>query len=326
VRGGVASRTAVCALIVALPLLARPALAQDADKATAQTLFDTARRDMDTGRFSAACPEFASSYKLDPAPGTLLNLAVCYEKNGQTASAWATFRDAATEAGRAGETARVQMAREHAQALEPVLARVTVVVAAAARIDGLTVRRDGTAVPREAWGRGMPVDPGRHVVEATAPGKRPWSATIDVAAAQQSSVQVVLADAASGEPPGPGGPSSALPPEQAPAPRSSTQRTLAYVAGGVGVAGLAVGTVFGLFAMSGWSSAKTACGSGCADGSSARTQGQQATSFGNVSTIGFVAGGVALAAGALLYFTSPKVQVTPTLAPSTAGLAVRTTW
>src|SRR5580704_11253708 len=118
-RGGAASTAAVGALIVTSSLLARPALAQDADKATAQALFDTARRDMDAGRFAAACPEFASSYKLDPGPGTLLNLAVCYEKNGQTASAWATFLDAATEAGRAGETPRVQMAREHAQALEP---------------------------------------------------------------------------------------------------------------------------------------------------------------------------------------------------------------
>jgi hypothetical protein len=325
-RGGAASTAAVGALIVTSSLLARPALAQDADKATAQALFDTARRDMDAGRFAAACPEFASSYKLDPGPGTLLNLAVCYEKNGQTASAWATFLDAATEAGRAGETPRVQMAREHAQALEPVLARLTVVVAAEARVDGLTVRRDGTAVPPEAWGRGMPVDPGHHVIEATAPGKRPWSAAIDVAAAQQASVQIVLADVAAAGPLAPGAPSSPRPPVEARAAGSSTQRTLAYVAGGVGVAGLAVGTVFGLVAMSGWTSAKTACGGGCADGSSARTQGEQATSFGNVSTGGFVAGGVALAAGITLYLTSPRVQVTPTLAPSAAGLAVRTTW
>ena len=100
------------ALIVALAS-ARTSLAQTsaADKAAAQALFDEGKRLMDAGQFAQACPKFADSEKLDPGVGTLLNLGVCYEKNGQTASAWATYKEAASAAANAGEAAREKYAR-----------------------------------------------------------------------------------------------------------------------------------------------------------------------------------------------------------------------
>src|SRR5271166_5257799 len=95
------------ALVVAL-VSARASLAQTSagDKAAAQAIFDEGKRLMDAGQFAQACPKFADSEKLDPGVGTLLNLGVCYEKNGQTASAWATYKEAASAAANAGETAR----------------------------------------------------------------------------------------------------------------------------------------------------------------------------------------------------------------------------
>ena len=82
-----------------------------AKKAAAQALFDEGKRLMDAGQFAQACPKFADSEKLDPGVGTLLNLGVCYEKNGQTASAWATYKEAASAAANAGEAAREKYAR-----------------------------------------------------------------------------------------------------------------------------------------------------------------------------------------------------------------------
>jgi Flp pilus assembly protein TadD len=100
------------ALLVALAS-ARTSLAQTSatDKAAVRALFDEGKRLMDAGQFAQACPKFADSEKLDPDVGTLLDLGVCYEKNGQTASAWATYKEAASAAANAGEAAREKYAR-----------------------------------------------------------------------------------------------------------------------------------------------------------------------------------------------------------------------
>ncbi|MBM4364335.1 MAG: hypothetical protein FJ104_16770, partial [Deltaproteobacteria bacterium] len=67
-------------------------------------------------------------------------------------------------------------------------------------IPGVVVKRDGIVVGQAAWGAAAPVDPGEHVVEVTAPGKKPWSATVKVGPdADSQALQVpALEDAAPG--------------------------------------------------------------------------------------------------------------------------------
>jgi hypothetical protein len=127
---------------------------------------------------------------------------------------------------------------------------------------------------------------------------------------------------------------SAAPVPMAPAPTSSdggSQRTVALVLGGAGVVGLVVGSVLGLVAKSGYDHAlQSECGNnpnggcspqGIADGKSAH--GQAAG-----STVAFVAGGVLLGAGAVLYFTAPKasVSVGTTVGTERAGIVVSGAW
>jgi hypothetical protein len=68
--------------------------------------FDDGKRLAAQGRYAESCPKLAESQRLDPAPGTLMNLADCYENAGLTASAWATWLEAASATKQAGQVER----------------------------------------------------------------------------------------------------------------------------------------------------------------------------------------------------------------------------
>jgi len=112
-----------------------------------------------SGQVRRGVPKFKESYTADPAAGTVLNLATCYEKQGKLALAWSWFKTAETVARRAGQTERAQFAHDHAAALEGQLAKLTVTVSSAARVPGLTVTLDSVELGQAAWGIEMPVDP-----------------------------------------------------------------------------------------------------------------------------------------------------------------------
>ena len=136
------------ALVTAAILLGTQAAhAQGASReASAQAVFEDAKKLMAKNDFAAACPKFADSYQLDPAPGTQFNLANCYEKSGQTASAWATFKSAAASYKAHNRPDWETKARERASVIEPKLSKLTVFVAEGAVVPGLEVRRDGQAL------------------------------------------------------------------------------------------------------------------------------------------------------------------------------------
>ena len=96
------------------------------DKAAAETLFNAAQELMKTGNFAEACPRFGASYKLDPALGTLLNMATCYEMLGHIASAWGHYREVIVHATKTGDQARIDIARARIAAIEPRLPKLTI--------------------------------------------------------------------------------------------------------------------------------------------------------------------------------------------------------
>src|SRR6516225_7921635 len=99
---------------VASPSVAR---AQGSNEAAATALFDEGRKLMAERRWAEACPKLAESERLAPSGGTLLNLADCYEHTGQTASAWAAWKDAAARANAAGKSDVEKSALARAAAL-----------------------------------------------------------------------------------------------------------------------------------------------------------------------------------------------------------------
>lgn len=295
-------------------------------KAAAEALFDEGKKAMSAGDYANACQKFEQSDALDPAIGTELNLASCYEKAGRTASAWATFRRAAAMAKAKKQPDREKLARKRAEELEASLSRLTIVVPEAVRVPGLVVTRNGSEVGSELYGQPVPLDPGSLTIEAKAPGKIAFSKTVQLGAKANESVTIsALADdpnagsvppvePAGEQPPPvvtPANPPPADPYEPPPTQDSSSgsgQRTIGLVVGGVGVVGLAIGGVFALRASSKNDDSKNECLPSNENQCSARgvELREEARSAGNVATI---AGGLGLAAligGAVLYFTAPS--------------------
>lgn len=277
----------------------------EGDKATAEALFAEGRRLMAAANYAAACEKFSSSRKLDDGLGTTLNLAQCYEKLGRTASAWAEFRDAAARARQTGAREREQYARDRVAVLDKKLSRLT--LTAGTIEPDARISRDGVAVDRAVLGTPIPVDPGSHVLEAVAPGKKKWSVVIDVRPGSQLSVVIPALEADS---------SGQFTRNDGPANRDdaasssgsgSTQRIFALGVAGIGVAGLVVGSIFGLQAKSDWADAKPRCTNyphGC--NSEGIALGEEADSAATISTLSFAVGVAGLAGGAALWLTAPS--------------------
>lgn len=295
--------------------LTRPAGAQNAgDKAQAEALFQAGRDLMSAGKFAEACPKLEASQRLDAGIGTLLYLADCYEKSGRLASAWATFREAESIAMQRSEAARAQVAKKRAAALEPRLPKLSVMVAQGNPPDTV-VKQGGTVVPRESWGLALPVDAGSITIEASAPGRKPWSTTIKIEGEKaSSSVDVPVLEEApmeQQEAPAPAAAPAKTPvalPNEAPAETAgSGQRTIGLIVGGAGVIGVGLGTFFGLRAKSKNDSSKDHCPN---DPNICDQQGvnlrDQAKSAATLSTAFMIGGGALLAGGVVLYLTAPS--------------------
>jgi hypothetical protein len=90
--------------------------------------------------------------------------------------------------------------------------------------------------------------------------------------------------------------------------RDPTRRMIGLVVAGVGLGGIALGAIFGSMAASSWSTSQSACSTtSCPDHAKAVSAHDDATTFATISTIGFIAGPVLVAAGGVLFFTAPWV-------------------
>ncbi|MCU0655076.1 MAG: autotransporter outer membrane beta-barrel domain-containing protein [Polyangiaceae bacterium] len=213
-----------------------------ADKALAEVLFEEGRKLTAEGKHEEACPKFAESQKRDPGIGTMLYLANCYEKVGKLASAWALYREAAQRAGGAGQTEREKIAVQRAAAIEGQIPRLTVQVSQEARVPGFEVLLDGAPLPDALWGVPMPMDSGKHLIEARAPGKHPWRLELtQEQGARQSLTVPALASANEPVPapasmpvlppaPAPAAPAPAPPPADGPREQPAASRPAAGLA------------------------------------------------------------------------------------------------
>jgi hypothetical protein len=291
--------------------------ADTSQAAAAQALFEEGKKLVAEGHLAEGCKKLAASEALDPAPGTLLHLGDCYEKNGQLASAWITFKDAASLSTKSGRPEWAQLATERAAQIEQKLPILTIRVAKPA--SGIEVRRDAVVLPSAVWGSAIPVDPGKYVIEARAPGKKPWRMEIMLGAAARMDVDVpALADET---------PVATIATVAEPAPAATTrhwQRPVGWASMGLGVVGLGVAGYFGIVTLSKESTADDRCGDGvreCSDAEGLAAAGDAK----DAQRLGFISLGVGaalLAGGVVLLLTAPRDRVTASIAAGPMSIVI----
>ena len=292
----------ICAGIVAI---AASAHAQDNFQAVsaAKTLFEQGQKQMEDKNYEAACQSFKASNEAVARVGTLLNLADCYEKAGKLASAWGAYFDAISLGRRQQKPEYEEFAQKNRERLEPLLSKMTIVVPPDVKVDGMKVTRDGQTVEPVALGVAIAVDPGKHVIEASAPRKLPFHTEVTVDDAHKNvEVKVEkltdapMAWARTTQP--------QIVEKVVEVPSSMTPlRIGGLVLGSLGVASVIVGSVLGLVANDKYQTAlKNDCGgdpNACTP--VGVTNGANAHDLANVATGLFVGGLVAVAGGVTLF-------------------------
>jgi hypothetical protein len=275
---------------------------QAGDPAAADALFRRGREAAERGDWAGACPKFAESQRLDPAPGTLLNLADCEEHMGQLATSYEHFKTAVETMGPSDD--RIPFAKQHMASVEKRVPHLTL-NASAGLSDRARVMRDDVQLGSASFGVALPVDPGTHAVVVRVPGHvdRRVVVTLKPGDAQMITLaagEVESTAAASVAPLAPNvAPST---PERPGRAGTNPARVIGVVLGVAGIAGVGVGGVAGAFVLSKKSivddpshcdQVTHACDR---TGTNAARDGRTLSA---ASTVGFAAGAALLVAGVI---------------------------
>ncbi|HEX4516751.1 MAG TPA: hypothetical protein VH054_24555, partial [Polyangiaceae bacterium] len=218
---------------------------------------------------------------------------------------------------------RDKVAQKHIATIEGHLTKLTILAPSENKPDGIEIARDGEKLGGSDLGLAVPMDPGMHTITATAPHFKTWEKKIDVSG-DGNTVTVTVGplerDDASASPP--------PPPEEG--DPGFGFHVGGIVIGAAGLIAIGVGSALGLVAAgklsdsnaNGHCDAQDTCD---AVGLDLR---QQAKDAALVSTILFVGGGVAVAAGIILFVVAPKkkhaafARVAPAIGPGFYGLSL----
>jgi hypothetical protein len=296
-----------CALLLAT----RRARASDADTLQrAEALFQGGREAMRSEDYAAACPKFAESQQLAPALGTLLNLALCDEQLGRTATATLLFEQFLDRA--ATDDERRPLVIEHLETLRPRAPRL-VLQLVPGEPAGFRVALDGRPLSRQEISQPILLDPGVHALATSTPGG-PWRETTIALGEGQVEVRTLAATNPPGESP------RERPHEGATSGPGS--RVPAYIVGGFGALGLLAGIVTGVMVLDERRVVEAHCRGDLCD-----EQGLQANNAGRTllvaNAIAYSLGAAGVAGGVYLYLSAPRGYPSPSSQPASATSQAR---
>lgn len=284
-------RLAICIAVGLFAVFFSPLAA--AQTAIAEKLYQEGIQLAQKGSFAEACPKFQASYELDAQVGTLMALAACNVEIGKTASAWGEYNEAASLARRQDKPAVADVAQKAAAELRPRLSQLAIKIDKA--IPNMVVTLDGKVVPRGALGDELPLDPGSHELRAEAPGHVDWVKELSVLPGPNTvSVSIPALERTKAETPRPIVVTAGL----------NDNQVIGYTIGALGLAGLAIGTIFGIIATVETNNADENCiNQFCTQ--EGLNGHDRALAFAHISTIGFAVGGAGVGTGLILILTAP---------------------
>jgi hypothetical protein len=162
---------------------------------------------------------------------------------------------------------------------------------------------------------------GSALVEAQAPGYRPFQREVELTAGAPVTIDVTLVptgEITSPPPPPPGQPASDY------SRGSSAWKWGAYTAGAIGIAAIASGATFGVLAIARQIRADSSCpDKGCDPSGSLLIA--DARTFATISTVSFIVGGVGIVTSAIFFLWKPgaartEARITPILGPLYGGI------
>lgn len=326
-------RSAGVALALAVGIWTTAASAQEepsaADISAARALGQEGVKLAESGNCAEALDKLARAEKIFHAPTTLARLGECQVQLGKVVEGTENLNRVVREQLAPNAPQAFVAAQERAKKLLPEakakIAKLKIAVAAPGDAE-LTVKVDGEPVPLANLNTNRPMDPGEHLVEASAPGYLPASAKVRLAEGGVDSVALTLEPDPNAPKRTAQAPAVAPPPQepQTPAPadtappaedQPSKSKVPAFIALGVGAVGLGVGTVFGLSAISKKDDLDASCQNKVCPGNQQDTI-DSAKTAGTISTVGFAVGAVGLGVGAYLLLTSGSGSASATVGKS----------
>jgi hypothetical protein len=312
----------------------KPAFAQDRE-ADAERLFREGQKLLEERRYGEACPKFEQAYKKDGQLGTLLNLAFCHKEQGAIWYAWLEFREAELKATELGRNDRRDFAKGQLPALEKSLSKL--VVDNPKNIPLVEILVEDKRIPDAEKGAPFAAEPGQRKLTFRAKGDKVGTLLVNLPTAGKTTHVTVpeMTDDVKAAPVDTGAQNdgvqsrATVPAARTETPSSqSSQKTLALGAFGIAAVGGVVMVVAGIMTLTNDCAAlgdsancvKDAEGKGDDEKSRGDTTGMIANIGGAVMLVGG-------AAGAFLWFTSPKeadkssaVKVKPQIGLGYAGL------
>jgi hypothetical protein len=324
------SRSVVPALALLISVTATHVAHADdaADVAAARQFGSEGVNLAEEGKCKEAIEKLDRAEKLRHAPTTAGRLGECEIEVGRIVSGTERLQRLLREPPAANAPPAFTTALQRAQqVLDKALPRIAVIHVAVAAPPGtkIALSVDGEKISDVFIDADRPTDPGLHTVQASSPGFYPASTKVALKDSETKRIELKLeADpnykVAVAPTPTPETPTPIAPPPEEPPP----SRVPAYAAFGVGGAGVVVGTITGIMALGRKSDATTNCPqSRCIAGSQGEADLSAAKTLGTASTVGFIVGGVVIATGVVLLFTSSSSTPPATRASLPPAPAVR---